>query len=164
MDFLETIAASDLKDGRCRQLIEIMKLKVKVISLPYIFQVCMFCALQCQDIGWAFTGSLVLLFAYVKTKMHISFAVTAKLISVFVFVTQIVQSLFFLNRNSKPLAIICKCRVWFVLDHVGNPNVIFLRTRLNYFLCMRTPKVQIRLCTSRQNNNFLISMFSLVST
>ena len=43
VDFSETIAASDLKVGRCRQLIEGMKvcefLKVKVISLPYIFQV-----------------------------------------------------------------------------------------------------------------------------
>ena len=40
VDFSETIAGSDLKVGRCRQLIEIMKvLKVKVISLPYIFQV-----------------------------------------------------------------------------------------------------------------------------
>ena len=40
MDFSETFAACDLKFGRCRQLIEIMKvLKVKVISLPYIFQV-----------------------------------------------------------------------------------------------------------------------------
>ena len=40
VDFSETIAACDLKVGRCRQLIEIMKvLKVKVISLPYIFQV-----------------------------------------------------------------------------------------------------------------------------
>ena len=42
VDFSETIAACDLKVGRCRQLIEIMNvcvLKVKVISLPYIFQV-----------------------------------------------------------------------------------------------------------------------------
>ena len=43
VDFSETIAASDLKVGRCRQLIEFMKvceyLKVKVISLPYIIQV-----------------------------------------------------------------------------------------------------------------------------
>ena len=36
-------------------------------------------------------------FAYVKTKMQISFAVTAKLISAFVFATRIVQSLHFLN-------------------------------------------------------------------
>ena len=42
VDFSETIAASDLKIGRCK-LIEIMKvslvLKFKVIFLPYIFQV-----------------------------------------------------------------------------------------------------------------------------
>ena len=36
-------------------------------------------------------------FAYAKTKMQISFAVTAKLISAFVFATRIVQSLYFLN-------------------------------------------------------------------
>ena len=36
-------------------------------------------------------------FAYAKTKTQISFAVTAKLISAFVFATQIVQSLYFLN-------------------------------------------------------------------
>ena len=34
VDFSDSIAASDLKVGRCRQLIEFMK--VKVIS-PYIF-------------------------------------------------------------------------------------------------------------------------------
>ena len=39
------------------------------------------------------------LFAYAKTKTQISFAVTAKLISAFVFATQIVQSLYFLNPN-----------------------------------------------------------------
>ena len=42
VDFSETIAACDLKVGRCRQLIEIMKvliLKVKVISLPYTSQI-----------------------------------------------------------------------------------------------------------------------------
>ena len=36
-------------------------------------------------------------FAYAKTKTQISFAVTAKLISVFVFPIRIVQSLYFLN-------------------------------------------------------------------
>ena len=43
VDFSETIAASDLKVGRCRQLIEVYEgiglFKVKVISLPYIMQV-----------------------------------------------------------------------------------------------------------------------------
>ena len=37
------------------------------------------------------------LFAYAKTKTQISFAVTAKLISAFVFATQIIQSLYFLK-------------------------------------------------------------------
>ena len=36
-------------------------------------------------------------YAYAKTKTQISFAVTAKLISAFVFATKIEQSLFFLN-------------------------------------------------------------------
>ena len=36
-------------------------------------------------------------FEYAKTKTQISLAVTAKLISVFVFATRIVQSLYFLN-------------------------------------------------------------------
>ena len=38
-------------------------------------------------------------FAYAKTKMQISFAVTAKLISAFVFATRIVQYLSFLNTK-----------------------------------------------------------------
>ena len=38
-----------------------------------------------------------LAFAYAKTKTQISFAVTAKLISAFVFASRIVQSLYFLN-------------------------------------------------------------------
>ena len=43
VDFSETIATCDLNVGRCRQLIDIMKVceycRYKVISLPYIFQV-----------------------------------------------------------------------------------------------------------------------------
>ena len=39
------------------------------------------------------------IFAYAKTKTQISFAVTAKLISAFVFATWIVQSLYFLNSK-----------------------------------------------------------------
>ena len=37
------------------------------------------------------------IFAYAKTKAHISFTVTAKLISTFVFAPRIVQFLYFLN-------------------------------------------------------------------
>ena len=48
------------------------------------------------DIIWAATWENRI-FAYAKTKTQISFAVTAKLISAFVFATWIVQSLSFLN-------------------------------------------------------------------
>ena len=61
-------------------------------------------------------------FAYAKTKTQISFAVNAKLISVFVFATWIVQSLYFLNPKFKPLAIFCGSTARFVSDLVGNPK------------------------------------------
>ena len=54
-------------------------------------------------------------FAYGKTKTQIIFAVTAKLISAFVFATRMV-SIF------KPLAILCGCTARFVSDLVGNPE------------------------------------------
>ena len=60
------------------------------------------------------------LFAYAKTKTQISFAVTVKLISAFVFATRIVQYLLFLNF--KHLAIFRGCRAWFMSDLVGNPE------------------------------------------
>ena len=47
------------------------------------------------------TGFLPMPFAYAKTKAQISFAVTAKLISAFVFATRIVNFLFFLNPKFK---------------------------------------------------------------
>ena len=58
VNFSENIAACDLKVGRCRQLIEIMKVceychchdMVNVISLPYIFQVLYLSDLLGQDI------------------------------------------------------------------------------------------------------------------
>ena len=67
-------------------------------------------------------------FAYVKIKMQISFAVTAKLISAFIFATLIVQFLFFLNlkfpASSRPLilySLVCvgpvqKPHCWFSSD------------------------------------------------
>ena len=64
-------------------------------------------------------------FAYAKTKTQISFAVTAKLISAFVFESKIVQSLYLLIRNFKPLAIFCGCTAWFVSDLVENSEVRF---------------------------------------
>ena len=58
-----------------------------------------------------------------RKQTQISFAVTAKLISAFVFATRIVQSLYFLYiRNFKPLAILCGCTARFVSNLVGNPE------------------------------------------
>ena len=47
-------------------------------------------------------------FAYAKTKTQISFAVTAKLISAFVFATQIIQSLYFLHPKFQA----CRHLLW----------------------------------------------------
>ena len=64
MDFSETIAACDLKVGRCRQLIEIMMVCEYCRSRSFLYHIfsrfCMFCALLGQDIRRAFTGPLVL--------------------------------------------------------------------------------------------------------
>ena len=55
MDFSETIAASDLKIGRCRQLIEFMKVCEYCRSRSFLYhtlsRVCMFCALLGQDVS-----------------------------------------------------------------------------------------------------------------
>ena len=72
-------------------------------------------------------------FAYAKTKAHISCAVTAQLISAFVFGTQIVQSLYFL----KPLANFCGCTARFVSDLVENPEYNFLRASSRISLSSR---------------------------
>ena len=75
---------------------------------------------------------------------QISLAVTAKLITSFVFATRIVPFLYFLNLNLEenfkfpllskkifqPLAIFCACTAWFVADLFGNNIVGFLMTRL----------------------------------
>ena len=61
-------------------------------------------------------------FAYAKTKAQISFAVTAKLISTFVFATRIVQFLFFLNPKFPAAS-----HLRFVLGMVGNPEDRFSR-------------------------------------
>ena len=65
-------------------------------------------------------------FAYAKTKTQISFVVTAKLISAFVFATRIVQSLYFLY--TKPSSVALQpglCRTW-----SETPKTGFLTTRL----------------------------------
>ena len=70
-----------------------------VLSCGYWFYfhiLYLLCFLLAYWIIWAATWENRIL-AYAKTKTQISFAVTAKLISVFVFATWIVQSLYFLN-------------------------------------------------------------------
>ena len=56
--------------------------------------------------------------AYAKTKAQISFAITGKLNSAFVFATRIVQSLYFLNPKFQASS----CTAWLVLDLVENPE------------------------------------------
>ena len=65
------------------------------------------------------------IFEYTKTKRQFSFVVTAKLISAFVFATQIVQSLYHLNTKLQA------CTAWFVSDLVGNPDNRFSHNEAN---------------------------------
>ena len=55
VDFSESIAASDLKVGRCRQLIEFMKLCEYRRSRSFLYHIfsrfCMFCALLAKISG-----------------------------------------------------------------------------------------------------------------
>ena len=54
MDFLETVAANDLKGSRSRHLIEFMKVCEYSRSRSFLYHIfslfCMFCALLGQDI------------------------------------------------------------------------------------------------------------------
>ena len=53
----------------------------------------------------------------------ISFAVTVKLISAFVFTIQIVQSLYYLNPKFQASSyVFCDCTARFVSNRVGNPE------------------------------------------
>ena len=68
-----------------------------------------------------------------KTKAQISFAVTAKLINVFIFATRIVQLLFFLNPKFPVSNSFCDCTAGFVSDLVEPQIVGFLTHRLILF-------------------------------
>ena len=74
-----------------------------------------------------------------KTKTQISFAVTVKLISAFVFATRIVHSFFFLNPKFQPLAIFCGYTGRFVWDLVGNPEDQFSHNEAQ--MCEQTVNV-----------------------
>ena len=68
-----------------------------------------------------------LYFCLCEKMTHISCAVTAQLICVFVFATQIVQSSSTYIQNFKHLAFLCDCTSRFVSDLVGNPLDLFSR-------------------------------------
>ena len=77
-------------------------------------------------------------FGYAKTKADISFAVTAKLNSTFVFATRIVQFL----QNFKSLGFFCDCTGQFVSDQVGDPENRFSHVPAHIFTphCTDTTK------------------------
>ena len=76
-------------------------------------------------------------FVYAKTKAQISCAVTAQLISAFVFATRIVQLLFYLYRKLQDSCVyLCDCTDWFVSDLVGNPDDQFSRVAAKHdYVC-----------------------------
>ena len=69
------------------------------------------------------------------------FAVSAKLISAFIFATRIVQSLYFLKL--KPLIILCGSTTWFVSDLVGNPECWFSHNKALLILSMTSLSVRL---------------------
>ena len=72
--------------------------------------------------------------AYVKTKVQISFIVTAKLISAFVLATWIVQFLYFLNKKIPASShLLCACTARFVSNLFGNHIVGFLKMWLRAY-------------------------------
>ena len=100
------------------------------------------CCLDTCSIIWALLWENRL-FAYAKTKTQISFALTAKLISAFVFATRIVQSLYYQNpkfQDSSPSSVTAQlglCQTW-----SETPKTGFLTTRLIFVNC----KEQARMC------------------
>ena len=81
-------------------------------------------------------------FAYAKTKVQISFAVTLKLISAYVFATRKVQTLFFLNPKLQASSHLGLCRTW------SETHIVGFLTR--WFICFQHDSVLIQ--TRRQTN------------
>ena len=74
-------------------------------------------------------------FAYAKTKTQISFAVTAKLLSVFVFATRIVQSLYFINPKFQASSHLLWLYSLVGSDLVENPEDLFSHNEAQVILC-----------------------------
>ena len=88
-----------------------------------------------------------------ENKVQISFAVTAKLISAFVFATQIVQSLSSYIQNFKLLACFCDCTAQFVTDLEGTQIDGFLTHRLKYLLPRQSssPALTVKIVINAEN-------------
>ena len=95
------------------------------------------------------------LFAYAKTKTQISFAVTAKLISAFILATLIVQSLYLLYTNFKPLAIFCGSTARFKSDLVGNPLDRFSHNEAHIKNESRLSSISKALSYSKNHNQYV---------
>ena len=75
---------------------------------------------------------------YVKTKEQISCAVTAQLISAFVFATRIVEFFFFLNPKSQASSLFLSLHRPVCVGHrLKIPNTSFLASWLIYFLTFK---------------------------
>ena len=89
--------------------------------------------------------------AYAKTKTQISFAVTAKLISAFVFATRIVQFLFYLNSKFQASSsFLCLYRLVSV-GPVWKPHYWFSHEVAHLFKFIIV-LISLRLCNSKRNS------------
>ena len=78
-------------------------------------------------------------FAYTKTKAQIRVAVTAKLISAFVFATQIVQLPFFLNAKSLASSHLLSLYSSVCVDPVRKPHCWFSHDAVQ--ICAKQPRL-----------------------
>ena len=84
---------------------------------------------------------------YARTKVQISCAVTVQLISTFVFTTQIVQSLYFLNPKFHASSHLVWLYSSFVSDLVGNPVHRFSRDKAHYiYIYIHIPSNEKQRC------------------
>ena len=79
-----------------------------------------------------------IVFAYAKTKAQISFAVTAKLISTFVFTTGIVHSLFFSYPKFQASSYFLRLYRPVCVDLVGTPEARFCRVAAHILMLLST--------------------------
>ena len=82
----------------------------------------------------------IMVFAWAKTKAQISFTVTVKLISAFVFACRIVQFHCFLNLKILAFAMFISCTGRFVSDLVRNPEDWFSHEGAHLSVCIRLIK------------------------